>query len=217
MRPHPTTFRALGLPRRPPVPRRPLGLAPLRALHVVLPSGERVRWEFEPMPVLAFGRSSPSERRKLPTHLWLAGRGYRVTWEADGTPRLLTRQGPSGLEPIPVEEARARHPGVVERFRRGHGGEAPTRAFRGRIRPLPRVPLAIGRVVGIEYPDRKGQSDPQGLVVAPRKAEYLHEIELPGARPFLVTNRAGDGLWLAGGFEAVVDGWLHDVRPRRRA
>lgn len=215
-RPPPVTLSALGLSRRPTVPARPLGLAPLRALHVELPSGEVVRWEFAPMPILAFERASPSERHKVPTTLWLAGGGYRVAWNAHGTPHLVTRQGPSGLERISVREARAAHPEAVERFRKGHGGEAPTRAVRATLRPFPAEPRYVGTVTALEYPDNKGESDPQGFVPRGRKAEYKHDIELPGARPFLVTNLAGDGLWLAGGSEAVVDGWLHDARPRGR-
>lgn len=203
--------------RAPSLPRSPYALAQLRALRVELSDGQEVRWEFSPMPILAFAEPSRSARQKRPTSLWIVGGGYRIAWNAKGVPRMLVRQGPTGLEPVPIEQARRENPEVVRTFQRGHGGEAPTRAVRGVIRAVPRDMVVLGKVVAIEYPDRKGDSDPQGPVSAPHRAEYGHDIEYRPARPTLVTNQAGDGLWFVGGSEAVVNGWLYDARPTRNS
>jgi hypothetical protein len=197
--------------RRPPLPRSLYALAQLRALKLELPDGTEVRWEFSPMPILAFAEPSPSPRQKRPTSLWIVGGNYRVAWDAGGVPRL-TRQGPLGLDAVPIERARRENPEVVRLFQRGHGGEEPTRAVRGVVRAVPKDLIVLGKVTSIEYPDRKGDSDPQGPVSAPHRAEYGHDIYRP-ARPTLVTNRACDGLWFVGGSEAVVNGWLYDARP----
>lgn len=164
------------------------GMGPLVWLEVQTFYGRFEEWTFDPMPRLAYDTRQ---------QLWPVGGDFR--FGARGFRNTKYGTTPLTQEDVDRIRGKGQFATMVDRFRRDHGGRAPTEAVSG-YAGIPKHPIALALLHALAYRNDKG--DGNGRV------NWRHSFLEDRRLPVLATSPEGDSLAFLGGAYSISQGWI---------